>query len=104
MINFEIAFNYTVVSVVLLSYAYGSVCKTNKSKLAHMLMSKLNEENTDDSKESTVHVVDLLTLIWVSETFEDLSFKLILILLKLYLRVDLFADYYFENLIKAAES
>lgn len=41
----------------------GSVCKTNKSKLAHMLMSKLNEENTDDSKESTVHVVDLLTLI-----------------------------------------
>ena len=45
------------------SYAYGSVCKTNKSKLAHMLMSKLNEENADDSKESTVHVVDLLTLI-----------------------------------------
>lgn len=104
MINFEIAFSYTVVSVVLLSYAYGSVCKTNKSKLAHMLISKLNEENTDESKESTVHVVDLLTLIWVSETFEDLSLKLISILLKLYLRIDLVAAYYFENFIKTADS
>ena len=70
-------------------------------------MFKLNEVNTDDSKESTVHVVDLMALIQmvsaISETFEGLSLKLISILPKVYLRVDLVADCYFENFIKAAE-
>ena len=39
----------------------------------------------------------------IPEIFEDLLLKLILILPKLYLQVDLVADCYFENFIKAAE-
>ena len=79
----------------------------SKNKLAQILISRLNKENTDASKENAVYVVDLMVLVRVvtaiPETFQDLAYKLISILPKGYLRVDLVADCYFEICIKAAE-
>ena len=60
------------------------MCKTNKNKLDPMLISKSDKENTTASKENTAYVVDLMELMQVvtpiSESFEDLALKLILIL------------------------
>ena len=51
--------------------------KGSKSRLAQILMSKWNEENTDASKENTVHVNDIMALIQVTtvvpETLQELS-------------------------------
>ena len=83
--NFENAFNYHFSTIPLsLSNANGSVRKTSKKKLAYILMSELNEENTDDSKEKTEYIDDLKTLIRlmtaILETLEDLSLNLISVL------------------------
>ena len=85
MMNFENAFNYPLSTIPLsLSNANGSVRKTSKKKLAYILMSELNEENTDDSKGKTEYIDDLKTLIRlmtaILETLEDLSLNLISVL------------------------
>ena len=108
IIDFGKALEYPLSTVPLsLCNANGSMRKTNKSKLSQIIMSKSNEEVTDASKENTVYIVDLMALIRViteiPNTFEDLAIKLISILPKGYLRVDLVADCYFENSIKDAE-
>ena len=63
MINFEETLNHPLSNVPLTLFnADGSVYMASKNKLAAILMSNSNEENTCTSKENTSNVVDLMAL------------------------------------------
>ena len=108
-IDFEKALRYPLSEVPLsICSADGSIRKTNKSKLAKLLLSRIGDNTSPDiTKGSTIYIIDLMALLRtmtnIPETFEDLAMQLLSFIPKGYLRVDFVADSYFPNSIKDAE-
>ena len=108
-IDFEKALKYPLGDVPLsLCNGDGSTRKTNKSKLAQIIISRMDTSTTPDvQKERTAYIVDVMVLIrmlsGLPDTFERLAWKMLSCIPKGYYHVDLVADCYFKNSIKDAE-
>ena len=107
-IDFEKALTHPLSEVPLsLCNADGSMRKTNKSKLAKNILSRIIEESSDFNKIHTAFIVDFMALVrtmsQLPETFEELALKLVQHIPKGYHRIDLVADCYLSNSIKDAE-
>ena len=105
-IDFVKALHYPLCKVPLsLTNADGTMRKTNKSKLAKIIISKTFTK--DISKQQTAYIIDVMayirTMVNLPDTYERLAWQFLSGILKGFSRIDLVADSYFNNSIKDAE-
>ena len=104
-IDFLKALHYPLCEAPLsLSNADGTMRKTNKSKLANTIIS--NTFTTDISKQQTAYIIDVMayirTTLNLPDTYERLAWQFLSGIPKVFSRIDLVADSYFNNSIKDA--
>ena len=105
-IDFVKALHYPLCEVPLsLTNADGTMRKTNKSKLASMIIS--NTSTTDISKQQTAYIIDVMayirTMVNLPDTYERLAWQFLSGIPKGFSRIDLVADSYFSISIKNSE-
>ena len=105
-IDFVKALPYPLCEVPLsFANADGTMTKTNKSKLANIIIS--NTFTTDISKQETAYIIDVMayirTMVNLPDTYERLAWQFLSSIPKGFSRINLVADSYFNNSIKDAE-
>ena len=104
--DFVKALHYPLCEVPLsLANADGTMRKTNRSKLANIIIS--NTFTADISKQQTADIINAMayirTMVNLPDTYERLAWQFLSGIPKGFSRIDLVADSYFNNSIKDAE-
>ena len=105
-IDFVKALHYLLCEISLrIANADGTMRKTNKSKLANIMIS--NTFTTDISKQRTAYITDfmayIITIVNLPDTYEQLTWQFLYGIPKGFSCTDLVADSYFSNFIRDIE-
>ena len=104
--DFVKALHYPLCEVPLsLANTDGTMRKTNKSKLANIIIS--NTFTIDISKQQAVYIIDvtafIITMVNLPDTYERLAWQFMSGIPKGFSRIELVADSFLNNSIKDAE-